>query len=134
MLVLGGALGVLGEVPTDGTPGSVGVEGVDGSALPISWISVPGSGTWLAGMLAGTSTVTLMIWPVASRTSKVRLTAEAGRVAKTKAPAINATPSSAKRSLFVVILGSSLLPKGPTRSHPWAGPSYQRPAPEPERY
>jgi hypothetical protein len=132
--VLGGVVGVLppGRLGTLGTDGTEG--GVVGTALPISWISVPGSGTSLAGMLAGTSTVTRMIEPVASLTSKVGMTADAGREANTNAPAANAAASSANRSRFLVIRGFCLLPKGSWWSRPGARSTYQTPAREQESY
>src|SRR5437588_465257 len=79
--------------------GREGIEGVVGTWGVISWISWPGSGTWLAGRLAGASTVTLMTEPLSMRTSNVRRTADAGREANISAAATNAALSSAKRSL-----------------------------------
>jgi len=74
-----------------GAAGAAGALGSGGPEIP----PTPGMSISLSGVPGGTSTVTWISWPVASRTVIVRFSAEAGSV--NAANAVTATSAVASR-------------------------------------
>jgi hypothetical protein len=66
-------------------------------------VVIPGMWIWSSGVPGGTSTVTVIVWPVASVTTRVRWSADAGRTATetpTVKPANASTPAASLRFVF----------------------------------